>query len=119
MRKTKIRESRWFIFILLALLGVILMSGAFGNKSPTKANETEKKIKELCERVEGVGETTVVVTLFEDGDAREIRGIGIVCEGGEDPFVKKELLDLVSASCAVPSSRIYITGAKKVLAPQS
>lgn len=37
-----------------------------------------------------------------------IGGIGIVCVGGNDPTVKRELIELVSAAFGVPSNKIYV-----------
>lgn len=38
-----------------------------------------------------------------------VGGIGIVCTGGSDPSVKRELIELVSAAFGVASNKIYIT----------
>ena len=45
--------------------------------------------------------------------ANEVVGIGIVCRGGSDPKIQRELLSLVSAACGVGSNRIFITEAQK------
>ena len=42
-------------------------------------------------------------------EAPEIRGIGIVCSGGDNPNVRRELISLLSASLHIASNRIYVT----------
>ena len=44
--------------------------------------------------------------------APEIAGIGVVCRGGGNTDVRRELLSLLSAAFHVPANRIYITEAK-------
>ena len=39
----------------------------------------------------------------------EIRGIGIVCSGGNSPNVRREIISLLSAALHVASNRIYVT----------
>lgn len=39
-----------------------------------------------------------------------ISGIGIVCDGGNDPAVRSEIIGLLSAAFGVKSHKIYVTG---------
>lgn len=50
--------------------------------------------------------------LFLTRHAPSIAGIGIVCTGGDDPNLKRELTELVGAAFHVPSNRIHVTGTK-------
>ncbi|MBR4296159.1 MAG: hypothetical protein IKT56_04895 [Clostridia bacterium] len=128
---------KWLLFAVFAVLGIIMMLGGGESKEQTQISDSttdfertveriEEKIKALCERVEGAGSTSVVVTLGspeepivsagnfdENAYLSEICGIGIVCEGGSDPEVVHKLLNLVSAACNVQTNRIYIVGAQK------
>lgn len=127
---------KWIILAFMALLGVLLMSIPEKKEvmetsvSPLELSSEaliEDKIKNICEKVRGAGETSVAVTLggrekgtvsvgsFASGDEyySEICGIGIVCEGGDDPKVVRELLELVSATCGVSTNRIYIAVSEK------
>ena len=38
----------------------------------------------------------------------KIVGIGIVCEGGDDPALRQSVISLVSAAFDVPTNRIYV-----------
>lgn len=40
----------------------------------------------------------------------EISGIGIVCTGGDDPAVRKEIINLLSAAFGIGTNKIYVTG---------
>ena len=42
----------------------------------------------------------------------KILGIGVVCQGGLNPGVQRELTALLSAALGVSSNRIYVTAAK-------
>ena len=40
----------------------------------------------------------------------EISGIGIVCSGGEDYNIKKNIISIVSSAFGLPSNKIFVTG---------
>ncbi len=155
-------KMRLILIIGGALLGVLLLlfgSGAFRGQSEEEPEEQsavfseeelreyqaylEKRIKTLCESVNGVGSATVVVMLeggFEDiyateehdGDEQyviigsganatalhlsrampQICGIGVVCTGGSNPNVQRELTSLLGATFHLSVNRIYVTGAR-------
>ena len=46
-----------------------------------------------------------VVTAYENP---EIAGVGIVCTGGSDPHVQKEVISLVSAALGISSNKIFV-----------
>ena len=46
-----------------------------------------------------------VVTAYENP---EISGVGIVCTGGDDPRVQKEIISLVSASLGISTNKIFV-----------
>ncbi len=65
------------------------------------------------------GESTSYVTVGSGGEespiyvterAPAIVGIGVVCTGGMDPAVRREVTALLSAAFGVGSNRIYVTG---------
>ena len=148
------KKGKLWIILLGAVAGVVLLlMGGGGGENVTElqsgeaslakyAEETEKKIHDICSKVDGVSSVSVAVS-FESGfeyvyaknDGRGdllvigsgssesavkvtektpvIGGIGIVCRGGGDPRVQKKLLDLLSAAFGVSSDKIYITEAQK------
>ena len=42
-----------------------------------------------------------------------ICGVAVVCTGGGDPAVAKELVNLISSAYGVPSNKIYVAEGKK------
>ena len=98
----------------------------------------EKRITELCRSLEGVAEAQVFLTLDcsseyvyqEDGSSDflilsdasgeqavmlceiypKVRGIAVVCTGGDLPRVKETVTELLSAALGLPSNRIRVAG---------
>ncbi|MBE6694315.1 MAG: hypothetical protein E7589_06095 [Ruminococcaceae bacterium] len=58
----------------------------------------------------GSGSDEALVYLTEK--VPKICGIGVVCDGGEDAKIKKELTYLLSAAFEVPTNKIYVTRKK-------
>lgn len=58
----------------------------------------------------GSGSDERLVYLSQEVPA--ILGIGVVCEGGDDPRVQKEVTALISAAFGLSSHKIYVTGGK-------
>jgi stage III sporulation protein AG len=58
----------------------------------------------------GSGDRESLVYLSEKAPA--IVGIGVVCTGGMDPTVRREVTALLSAAFGVGSNKIYVTGHK-------
>ncbi|MBP3572421.1 MAG: hypothetical protein J6M42_10725 [Clostridia bacterium] len=58
----------------------------------------------------GSGDRETLVYLSEKAPA--IVGIGVVCTGGMDPTVRREVTALLSAAFGVGSNKIYVTGRK-------
>ena len=58
----------------------------------------------------GSGSSATLVYVTEKAPA--ITGIGVVCTGGMDPAVRKEVTALLSAAFGVGSNKIYVTGRK-------
>ena len=146
-------RGRTWLLLLCGLLGVVLL--LFGGGKETAEAKTdalelrvaelsayeeklEKEIKALCEAVEGVGDTDVMISfssgysvsyvgeadgtpamvgsgsseeaLFRHLSPPAVRGVGIVCRGGQRADVQQRLTELVSTALGIPSSFVYITG---------
>lgn len=101
--------------------------------------ELTASVEALCERTAGVGDATVLLTLStgdcaiyeknvtENGESvalaggealltgyayPAVSGVAVVCDGGESEIVRTELTMLLSRALCVPTTKIYITGAK-------
>lgn len=101
--------------------------------------ELETSLAALCAEVSGVGRVSVLVNLsgtevavYEKNQTASgevlataggnalllyyemprVLGVAVVCEGGGDPTVKRELVSLVCAALAVDSRAVYVAAAK-------
>lgn len=146
------------LFVGLAVVGVILMcfvgkddageskSASVEDLDPAEyAEKVEKRVEELCNRIDGVSSTYAVVTLkggyraiyaldMQSGSSSsknqtvvigsgsgehgllvgyenpEIAGIGIVCSGGDDYNIKKNIIAVVSSAFDISSNKIFVAG---------
>lgn len=99
--------------------------------------ELEQTLTALCASVRGAGKVSVFVSLsggyeyvystdergecvtvgsgsseravVESVRAPEIRGVGIVCDGADDPAVSVALCELVCSALGIGSNRVFIT----------
>ena len=97
----------------------------------------EKKLKDLIESIDGVGNVKVLVTLKSgneilyatdkgsDGGQKyvindkspvyiseklpEIQGVAVVCKGGSDLKLQKEITSLIVSSLGIYSTHVYVT----------
>ncbi len=109
------------------------------------AEQVEKRVEELCNRVDGASSAYAVVTLKggyraiyasdsqsgsnsskhstviigsgsgEGGllvgyENPEISGIGIVCSGGDNYNVRKNIISVVSSAFDISSNKIFVSG---------
>lgn len=123
-------RNRW-ILLLLALMGaaLLLLGGLLGNRdgaaSSDYAGYLETRARNLCLSIDGVEEAEVFLTLDEPavrsvsagmfGESAEVgypgvRGIAVVCTGGNLPRVRAAVTELLSAALAVPTSRVRVAG---------
>ena len=87
----------------------VMLEGGFSyvyatDKKTTSAGET------LTYVTIGSGDRETLVYVSETPPA--IVGIGVVCTGGMDPTIRREVTALLSAAFGVGSNKIYVTGHK-------
>ena len=83
---------------------VVTLSGSFESVYATELSDGN-------EEYVIIGSGSNATALFLSRSAPEIAGIGIVCYGGSNVSVRRELISLISATFHLPSNRIYITEA--------
>lgn len=133
---------------VLSLLLILASSVSFekDEKSPEPdyQKETEERLQEMIESIEGVGKAKVMVTLRNNGESvykemtsttssgksegsvvivngkegnealiketlyPEIMGVVVICEGGDNAFLRSEIIGIVSAAYSVSTNRIYV-----------
>ncbi len=98
----------------------------------------EKRITDLCKSVDGITEATVFLTLdcsseyvYSEDSASDflilsgsdgeqavllyelyprVRGVAVVCTGGDLPRIRETVTDLLSAALDLPSNKIKVAG---------
>ncbi len=85
------------------------------DQAQTYKEMTKKELKSLLEDVEGVGDASVAVTVdTQDSDEEaKVIGIVIVCQGGDDAKVKREITEAVSALFSIDTHKIKIMKSKE------
>ncbi|MCL1788772.1 MAG: hypothetical protein FWG33_00255 [Oscillospiraceae bacterium] len=85
--------------------------------------QLEKELERAVSAINGVGELTIMVTLdslsetvySERGSGvrtvitPKVRGVAIICEGGDDIIVKQKIVELVSRVLGIATTRISVT----------
>lgn len=84
----------------------VTLSGSFETVYATELRDGNEHYVTL-----GSGSSAVALPLYRTEP--EIVGIGIVCRGGGNDNVRRELTSLLSSLFHIPSNRIYIAEAKK------
>ena len=129
MKGTGWGRTRW-IFLLLAAMGILLfvLGGILGgreNRGTDYAGYLEDRVRALCLSIDGVREAEVFLTLNEDAAAQtgmfgdtassslpSVRGIAVVCTGGESPRIRETVTLLLSAALGIPSNRVSVAGVR-------
>ena len=110
----KSRKRFLIVAALVAAVGaalVIIGTAADGGGSSgidSRRAKQEEELAAFLETGEGVGKVSVRLCLSEDGT--KIVGAAVVCEGGRDPYVRTEIIRLLSAALGVGANRIYVYG---------
>lgn len=122
-----------------AIILLIALSGLFGKSAhkPDSAGSgvsdlaeyergLEKRLTEILSRIGGVGEANVMVTLDtseqteygKNADmllsvtAPKVRGVIVVCEGGDSVSVKEKVIEAVTGVFGISSLRISVSGSR-------
>ena len=146
--KERLGESRWLLPIGLLGIVLLLLSPVFGEKKSASpaALDTEQyrtaltlEVEALCERVEGAGDCSVLLTLesgslavYEKNESASgktvatvggealclgyemprVAGVAVVAEGGGSDEVKYALTSLLSSALHLSGARISISASR-------
>ena len=122
-----------FIIVGLAAIALIFISGSIGSKEDEAVTENfdtqvyhqslTQEILSMVQSIEGAGKAKVMLTLEnsyeyvyldDDKTLRQvneptIRGVVVVCEGGNSPVVCAEITNLLRTVLNVPSNRVCVS----------
>ena len=93
--------------IALLILVVFLFFGTGGEESALgdySKSDAEVRLTALLERIDGVGDTEVMIT----EDEGVVTGVVIVCEGADSIMVRNDILNAVSTALNINKNIIAI-----------
>ena len=105
------------VLIVLFIAGVCLLGagylsekGAWKKHNDTTTEATYKsELENMLRGIDGIGEMKFMIHTQGTGDEFTITGVAIICQGGENPKVQKDIIGIIGALWGVPSNRIYVT----------
>ena len=94
-----------------------------GKTAEEYAAKTEDRLLGIVSRISGVGEAEIFLTMDNGGEnvylknsdqktvsiEPKVRGVVVVCEGGDDPMVKSRVLEAVTKALSISSDKVCIT----------
>lgn len=110
--------------ILIVLSSFIDFSSFKQQKSVDDySDELKTQLLDIISGIDGVGEARVFLTMDNSGEnvyqnntdkktksiEPTVRGVVIVCDGGDDPVVVDRVLGAVTRSLSISSDKVYIT----------
>lgn len=109
--------------LLIGLSSFIDFSGSEKDHSDRYAAKTEAHLLEIISHISGVGEAKIFLTMDNGGEnvylkntdtktksiEPKVRGVVVVCDGGDDPLVVARVMDAVTKSLNIGSDKVCIT----------
>lgn len=109
------KKNSWMILLLVGVLLVVIAiptktdseEGSLTRYDETNQNTTdmEKRLENLLEQMQGVGEVHTMITYQKDDS---VEGIVIIAEGGGNAVVVRNITEVVQALFAVDSHKIKV-----------
>ncbi|MDR2560038.1 MAG: hypothetical protein LBC86_10945 [Oscillospiraceae bacterium] len=113
-KAVKIIIAAGFALILLILFSELFSFGGgrerAGDAGITLSDSTctqqlEERLEEIISEISGVGSVKVMVTLDGNG---QVRGVAVVCGGGDDVFIKQKVVETVSKALGISTARVSV-----------
>ncbi|WP_316638213.1 hypothetical protein [uncultured Ruminococcus sp.] len=109
--------------LLIGLSSFIDFSGSEKDNSDRYAAKTEAHLLEIISQISGVGEAKIFLTMDNGGEnvylkntdtktksiEPKVRGVVVVCDGGDDPLVVARVMAAVTKSLNIGSDKVCIT----------
>ena len=117
---TKIKKlHKKQILILLALIAIIFLmiseyseTGIRTDKLEEQENRLEQKLSETIEKLDGVSDVDVIVTIdsYEENSGSPcVRGVSIICYGKQKDELKIKIVMIVSTALGISSDKIFVS----------
>jgi stage III sporulation protein AG len=109
--------------LMIALSGLLHFSDDNGVDAARYTDELQNRLLEIVTHIDGVGEAEIFLTMDNSGEniflsnsdqktksiEPTVRGVVIVCDGGDDPIVVDRVLNAVTRSLSISSDKVWIT----------
>lgn len=110
--------------LLIGLSSLIDFPDDRGTKeAETYASNMEARLLEIVTQIEGVGEAKIFLTMDNSGEnvylnntdkktlsiEPKVRGVVVVCGGGDNPIVVSRILEAVTKALSISSDKVCIT----------
>ena len=87
------------------------------------AERTENRLLEIVSQIDGVGDAKIFLTMDNSGEnvylknsdtktesiEPKVRGVVVVCEGGDNPLVVAHVMDAVTKALDISSDKVCVT----------
>ena len=109
--------------LLIGLTKVIDFSDDEQEQAEAYAAHTEDRLLEIVSQISGVGDVKIFLTMDNSGEnvylkntdtktvsiEPKVRGVVVVCDGGDDPMVVSRVLDAITKALNISSDKVCIT----------
>ena len=125
-KAVKIAVAVGVIAIILIFLSSYIDFGAKSADMEKYSSQLSSQLLEILSSVEGVGEVRIFLTMDNAGEniyqnnsdskvksiTPTVRGVVVVCDGGDDPVVMERVMSAVTKSLDISSDKVSITKLK-------
>ena len=109
--------------LLIGLSSFIDFSGSEKDNPERYAAKTEAHLLEIISQISGVGKAKIFLTMDNSGEnvylkntdtktksiEPKVRGVVVVCDGGNDPLVVARVMEAVTKSLNISSDKVCVT----------
>lgn len=109
--------------LLIGLTNAVDLSGGGQDQVREYASRTEERMLEIVSQISGAGDVKIFLTMDDSGEnvyqkntdqktvsiEPKVRGVVVVCDGGDDPTVVARILDAVTKALDISSDKVCIT----------
>ena len=109
------KKNTWMILLLIGILLVVIAiptktksensTLSIYNEPESDETDMEKRLVNLLQQMQGVGEVHAMITYRDD---EQVEGIVIIADGGGDAVVVRNITDVVRALFDVDSHKIKV-----------
>ena len=112
-------DKKWFVPIVLIVMTAIALSSFSLKKDTATHDDAVTQLKSICAAVTGTDSVNVMI-VYEDASsadfwtkkegARQVSGVAVICDGGDDPEIKLKIYDIVKSLFGISTARISVNG---------